>query len=183
MIDFKTYYNSEFRKDINRFFFTIPEISKFHEDRDNKMVYAIQYERLSPERNHLNFLNSERKEFFGVALFFTVLTDMVCYTYYKDYYNKFQRLTNYPKLIGNCLTWCHIHLHPILIFNAMNHGRNSTERHLKFTYKFSQAIKIMEEEVIHFFIQYLPEINGTEFWDKCKDEFPYRQTKNKINKI
>ena len=70
MSDFKTYYNSRFRDDINRFFSTIPDESRFHEDRDNKQIFSIQYERLTPSRKHLDFLDIELKEYFGIALFF-----------------------------------------------------------------------------------------------------------------
>ena len=175
MIDFKTYYNLQFRQDINKFFSTIPDESRFHEDKVQKVIFSIQHERLTPRNNHLDFLDMEKKELFGVALFFMVLTDMVCFTYYKDHYKKFQRLTRYPKLIGNCLSWCRYHLHPRNIFYAMNQGRNAAEKHLLFTIKFYDALETMEKEVIEFFNQHLTEINGAEFWDRCKAEFPYRQ--------
>ena len=175
MTDFKTYYNSRFREDINKFFSTIPDESRFHEDKDQKKVFSIQHERLTPKRNHLDFLDKESKELFGVALFFTVLTDMVCYSHYKDHYHKFQRLTLYPKLIGNCLSWCRYHLHPRDIFYAMNQGREATEPNLIFIDKFSDAISTMEKETMDFFSQYLSEINGSEFWNRCKNEFPYSQ--------
>ena len=178
MTNFETYYNSQFRQDINKFFSTIPDESRFHEDKENKQIFSIQYERLTPQKNHLDFLDKTSKELFGVALFFTVLTDMVCFTYYKDIYSKFQRLTRYPKFIGNCLSWCRYQLHPRDIFYAMNQGRVATEPHLLFIDKFTEATEVMEKETIDFFRQHLNEINGQEFWNKCKAEFPYRQTTN-----
>jgi hypothetical protein len=178
MTDFKTYYRSKFRQDINLFFSTIPDNSRFHEDKDKKQIFSIQHERLTPSNNHLDFLDKEGKEYFGVALFFTVLTDMVCYTYYNVYYERFQSLTRYPKLIGNCLSWCHYHLHPRDIFYAMNHERKPFEPELLFIYKFSDAIDTMKEETIKFFIEYLPEVNGDTFWEKCQKEFPYRPQKD-----
>jgi len=66
MTDFKTYYNSNFRDDLNRFFSTIPDESKFHEDNQNKQTFSIQYERLTPAFDHLNFLDKDRKEYFAV---------------------------------------------------------------------------------------------------------------------
>ncbi|HRA72438.1 MAG TPA: hypothetical protein PLB11_06400, partial [Flavobacterium sp.] len=158
---------------INKFFSTIPDESRFHEDKDNKQFFSIQYERLTPSKNHLDFLDKEGKEYFAVALFFTVLTDMVCYTHYKSYYNKFRDLTMYPKLIGNCLSWCRYHLHPREIFNAMNQGRNANEQYLLFIDKFWSAVEPMQEEVLCFFELYLNEINGKDFWKKCESEFPY----------
>jgi len=177
MTDFKTYYNSKFRDDINMFFSTIPDESRFHEDKDQKLIFSIQHERLTPQKNHLDFLDIDSKEFFGVGLFFTVLTDMVCYTHYKDNYDKFQSLTHYPKLIGNCLSWCHYHLHPRDIFYAMNQGRSATEPHLLFIDKFSEAIETMKKEIVDFFKEHLTEIDGETFWSKCKNEFPYKTDK------
>jgi hypothetical protein len=173
MIDFKTYYSSKFRQDINQFFSTIPDDSRFHEDKDKKQIFSIQYERLTTSKNHLDFLSKEEKEYFGVALFFTVLTDMVCYSYYKDNYEKFQSLTRYPKLIGNCLSWCHYHIHPREIFHAMNQERNPSEAQLLFIDKFSDAIDTMKKEIVKFFKEHLSEINGEIFWENCEREFPF----------
>ena len=144
-----------------------------YEDQQNKQLYSIQHERLTPNKNHLQFLDNENKEYFAVALFFTILTDTVCYTYYRTDYYKFQKLTRYPKLIGNCLSWCRYHLHPRDIFYAMNQGRNVNEKHLLFIDKFLEAIEPMQAETTSFIKQYLPEINETEFWNKCKAEFPF----------
>lgn len=80
MTDFSRYYNSKFLEDLNRFFSTIPDESKFHEDKQNKLIFSVQYERLTPAYNHLDFLEKETKEYFGIALFFAVMSDMVCYT-------------------------------------------------------------------------------------------------------
>jgi hypothetical protein len=175
MTDFKTYYNSKFRDDINRFFSSIPDASKFHEDTGNKQIFSIQYERLTPTFDHLNFLDKEGKELFAVALFLTVLTDMVCYSHFKPHYSKFRSLTRYPKFIGNCPGGCRYHYNPNDIFFAMTKGRSSTEQHLVFYDKFLEATETMKEETINFFNQYLTEVNGEIFWDKCQKEFPYRK--------
>ena len=174
MTDYRTYYNTTFRQDINQFFSTIPDESRFHQDKEKKQILSIQYERLTTSKNHLDFLNSDDREYFAVALFFTILSDMVCYTYYQGYYNKFQSLTKYPKLIGNCLSWCRYHLHPKEIFVAMNQGKTATEKHLVFRDKFLEAIEPMKDEMTDFFENYLTEINGEDFWNKCKNEFPYK---------
>jgi len=120
-------------------------------------------------------LDKDGKEYFAVALFLTVLTDMVCFTHFKTHYNKFRNLTRYPKFIGNCPGGCNYHYHPSDIFFAMNKGRSATEQHLVFYDKFLGAIETMKEETINFFKEYLPEVNGDDFWGKCQKEFPYRQ--------
>jgi hypothetical protein len=177
MTDFKTYYNSKFRDDINMFFSTIPDESRFHEDTQNKLTFSLQYERLTPAFDHLDFLDKEGKEYFGVALFFTVLTDMVCFSHFKPYYSIFKNMTRYPKFIGNCPGGCNFHYHPSDIFFAMNKGRSSTEPHLVFYDKFIEAIETMSNETISFFREHLTEIEGETFWLKCKKEFPYKTEK------
>ena len=177
MTDFKTYYNSKFRDDINMFFSTIPDESRFHEYTQNKLTFSIQYERLTPAFDHLDFLDKEGKEYFGVALFFTVLTDMVCFSHFKPYYSIFKNMTRYPKFIGNCPGGCNFHYHPSDIFFAMNKGRSSTEPHLVFYDKFIEAIETMSNETISFFREHLTEIEGETFWLKCKKEFPYKTEK------
>ncbi len=55
MTDFKRYYNSKFRDDINMFFSTIPDESRLHADTEYKLTFSIQYERLTPSFDHLKF--------------------------------------------------------------------------------------------------------------------------------
>ena len=175
MTDFKTYYNSKFRDDLNQFFSLIPDASKFHEDSEKKQIFSIQYERLTPTFDHLNFLGKDGKELFAVALFLTILTDMVCFSHFKPHYSKFRNLTSYPKFIGNCPGGCRYHFHPSDIFFAMNKGRSATEQHLVFYNMFMEATEAMKEETINFFNQHLKEVNGETFWENCQKEFPYRK--------
>lgn len=172
MSDFATYYRTKFSSDIIQFFTTIPDSSKFHFCLIEK-IFKIQYYRLNRDYEHLNFLSTTDKEFFGVALFFTVLTDMVCYSCFHQYYDQFRKLTQYPKFIGNCHSECHNHLEPKYIFEAMNYSREGCPPvRLEFAEKFKEAIPVMEEEVKDFFPKHLPEIDGQEFWDRYKREFP-----------
>lgn len=178
MTNFLSYYNQNFQKDLIRFFDSIPDNSKFHEDTQNKQVFAIQHERLKPDLGHLSFLSKDEKEYFAVALFFTILVDMVCYSHFKQYYQKFNTLTRYPKFIGNCPGACNYHFHPNDIFRAMNFSRSNpisinSEDYLQYREKFKEAIPVMEYETKDFFLKYMNEINAQFFWDKCKNEFPY----------
>ena len=173
MSDFKIYFNFKFQEDLNRFFSTIPDESKFHEDINNKETFSIQFERLTPAFNHLSFLDKKEKEMFAIALFLTVLTDMVCFTYYKTYYSEFRCLTRYPKFIGNCPSGCNYHFHPRDIFFAMNKRGLAKDQQLFFIDTFLEARDIMREETVNFFNHYLTEVSGEAFWDKCQKEFPY----------
>lgn len=178
MNNFSTYYNFRFREDLNIFFSTIPDQSKFHEDNRNKEIYSIQYDRLSSKYKHLNFLTSDEKAKFGVALFFTVLTDMLCYTNYRYSYNKFRQLTRYPKFIGMCPGGCSYHYPPSEIFRAMNKIQMIqhlplNQKRLQFRDTFNEGIPVMEIEIKNFFNENLSEIDGQTFWEQCKSEFPY----------
>jgi hypothetical protein len=179
MTNFAIYYRTKFRHDIDQFLSAIPDKSRFHEDNQNKHSFSIQYERLSKDFDHLDFLSKSDKENFGVALFFTVLIDMVCYTHYNQHYHEFNELTRYPKFIGNCPSGCNYHYHPSDIFSAMNFSRTkqidnlSTER-LEFYEKFNEAIPIIEKEMRDFLKGHLSDIDGQDFWERCKSEFPYR---------
>jgi hypothetical protein len=153
---------------------TIPDESRFHEDNQNKETFSIQYERLTPAFEHLNFLENDRKEYFGIALFLTVLTDMVCFSHFKSHYAKFKNVTQYPKFIGNCPSGCHFHLHPRDIFFAMSKGLSPNEPHLLFRSKFLDAITTLKEETFNFCSEHLIELSGEVFWAKCEEEFPYR---------
>jgi hypothetical protein len=179
--NFDRYYNTQFRGDIQKFFSTIPDESRFHEDKEHKQIFSIQYGRLTREYNHLNFLTTNQdKVNFAVALFFTVLVDEVCYTYYRANYDTFQKLTRYPKFIGNCLTMCRYHLPPSDIFIAMNKDKDgSSSDYLVFYDTFFEAIPVMERETKDFLQKYMSDVSGKEFWDKCEAEFPYRTVAGK----
>ena len=224
MTEFKTYFNTNFRRDLNKFFETIPDESRFHEriprnemvwydlrfgdeDKTNKLhdilvqsekpmlllnllpppetpetpvypfsgegknLFTIQYGRLTPERKHLDFLDKETKELFGVALFFIVLIDMVCYTHYNFIYPEFQKLTWYPKLIGNCETECLWHLHPKDILEAMDLKRHESLLYFTLDDKYSEAIEYMKQATINFFNLTWISVSGDEFWSYCKSSF------------
>jgi hypothetical protein len=177
MSDFSEYYTNRFRRDMNRFFSTIPEQSKFHRDREAKSIFSIQEERLKPSLGHQSFLDNSEIENFAVSLYFSVFVDMVCYSEFKPYYEHFRKLTLYPKLIGNCMHTCRFHLHPSEIFRNMNASeiirRNGDlVPKLQFHTKFLKAIPVMHEEMNIFFQTHLPEIDSNKFWLKCVDEFP-----------
>ena len=120
MSNFEKYYNGQFRNDLQRFFATIPDGSKFHDSPEAKTTFTIQLDRLTQNLDHLDFFADDNDRVkFGVSLFFTVLVDVVFFSHYKQDYLAFRRLTLYPKFIGNCPGGCHYHLHPGDIFFAM----------------------------------------------------------------
>ena len=181
MTDFATYYNHKFRQDILRFFSIIPDRSK-HTFGD-KTIFTIQYQALTKDFNYLDFLDIYEKAFFGTALYFTVLVDQVCYSHFQTHYNKFRSLTLYPKFVGNSPSTDQTNFNPSDIFAAFNYSRDELKKQstprIEFWEVFNSSVKHMEQETLDFFKKHLSEIDGKEFWDKCKNEFPYR-IKNEI---
>jgi hypothetical protein len=175
MIDFETYYHNKFRQDILRFFSTIPESSK-HTFGD-KSFFTIQYQTLTKDFNYLDFLDLKEKAYFGTALFFTVLVDQVCYTYYQQHYDKFRILTLYPKFVGNSPSTDQTNIYPGDIFAAFNYSRDDRKKYetprVEFWEVFTNAVTSMEKEIVDFFKEHLTLIDGVEFWNNCKKEFPY----------
>ena len=180
MNSFATYYNERFRSDLETFISSIPEESKHHHNRQDKETFTIQYERLSKDFIHLNFLTDhECKINFGISLFFTELVDEVCYSDFKEHYERFRQLTLYPNFIRNCLSVCHYYFHPKETFSALNYSRKepfdiSSLDQINSFQAFPEAIPVMEREAKEFFAKYLPEISGELFWQKCVEEFPFR---------
>lgn len=175
MIAFKDYYHNSFQRHLYTFFSTIPEESKFHEDPDDKRLFSIQKERLTLDFTHLDFLSTDQRVNFGVALFFTILVDEVCYTYFKGAYASFQKLTRYPKFIGNCRSGCRFHLHTRDVFSAMNYRKETSLSQPKLDFKptLREAVAVMEGEVRSFMKQYFPSVDADRFWRLCIEEVPY----------
>ncbi len=164
-MEFEKYYNTLFRTHFNQFVIQIPDASKYHDDSLRKEIITIQRERLTNKYDYLNFLSTQEYENFIIALFFTILVDMVCYKHHKTYYKQFQLLTKYPKFIGDCPGGCRFHLEPYELFDVINY---------KFDYKriIIEATPTMQIEISSFFRDYLPDIDGETFWIQCKQNFP-----------
>ncbi len=162
---FEKYYNTLFRTHFNQFVSQIPDESKYHDDSERKEIITIQRERLTNKYEYLNFLSEQEYEKFVTALFYTILVDMVCYKHHKTHYKQFQSLTKYPKFIGDCTSACSYHFEPYRLFDFINY---------KFDYKISlrEAAPTMQNNILGFLRDYLPEIDGELFWSQCKLNIP-----------
>jgi len=173
--NFETYYNGQFRKDIETFFASIPDRSKH--TFDDKKIFTVQYQSLTKDFNYLNFLDITQKANFGTALFFTVLVDQVCYTHFGQFYDKFYSKTLYPKFVGNSPSTDRTNFAPREIFRAFNYSRDDKKMferpNVEFWEAFNNAISVMENETKDFFKKHLSEVDGNEFWNKCVSEFPH----------
>lgn len=169
------YYNEQFRKDINAFVSGLPEESRHHSCFDDSVT--IQLYTLEPHYDYINTINQENRIKFAIALFFNVLVDQVCYTYFQSSHQQFQELTKYPKLRGNCCQACWHNMHPSLIFPYLfqRHSQNlvyALSEDIEFCIEMQEATTYMEKEVHDFFSKYLPGINNERFWEYCLNEIP-----------
>lgn len=172
-MNFAEYYHGQFRSDLNRFLMSIPTESRHH--AYDKTLFTIQIERLMGDKPHILEVPEESRADFAVGLFWTILVDEVCYTHFRSSYDRFQRLTRYPKLIGSCPSGCRYHLHPQQIFNVMRSGSR--------TVKLNQAsgnvdgvlresVEVMKAEMLEFCQQHLPVVRGMDLWNHCAVELP-----------
>ena len=175
MNSFDKYYNGQFRQDIQTFFSKVPDRSKH--TFDDKKIFTVQYQTLTKDFNYLDFLDINQKAYFGTALFFTVLVDQVCFTHFRQYYDKFHSLTLYPKFVGNSPSTDRTNFPPRDIFLAFNYSRDKDKMfntpNVEFWQAFNEAKPVIERETIEFFKNHLSEIDGQNVWDKCSTELPY----------
>jgi len=152
---------------------SIPTDSRNH--GYDKTVFTIQFERLTMNRPHLLEVREDSRAHFAVALFWTVLADQVCYTHFRSAYERFRRLTVYPKFIGDCPGGCRYHLHPSHIFTAVNQvnvkarTQGATEQVEAIL---RESVEVMRSEVVDFCEQHLPEVPSLDFWKRCVAELP-----------
>lgn len=191
MNNYIQYYKNDFQTDIFKFLQALPDKTKFHY---SKSEITIQYFTLTPNYDFLDTISTEKQPYFFIALFWTVLIDQVVYTHFKKYYSNFQRLTLYPKFIGNCTgtgfftSECGHHQHPKKILFAMNDYNDSGNRFdfdkepflknirypkrqiIAYEINFRQSIFEMEKEISEYFKKYQPEIDNKICWQLCLNE-------------
>ena len=172
-MSFAEYYRGQFRSDLHGFLMSIPQDSRNH-DYD-KTVFTIQFDRLTINRPHLLEVREASRGHFAVALFWTILADEVCYTHFRSAYDRFRRLTLYPKFIGDCPGGCGYHLHPSQIFTAINRGRSSASAQRateEIDRILRESVEVMKAEVVDFCDQHLQEVPSLDFWRRCVAELP-----------
>ena len=172
-MSFAKYYREQFRRDLQGFMMSIPSDSRNH-DYD-KNVFTIQFDRLTMSKPHILEVREESRAHFAVALFWTVLADQVCYTHFRSAYERFRRLTVYPKFIGDCPGGCRHNLHPSQIFTAMSRGRSdaSSQRATEESVQIlRESVEVMKAEIVDFCSQHLREVPSLDFWRRCVTELP-----------
>ena len=164
-MEFQAYYKIAFRSDLNTFLSTIPHTSLYHHNEETRTTVTIQLDRLTSNHHHLDFLNQATRLNFAHALYWTILVDMVMYTHFQASYDSFQKLTNYPKLIGNCTRGCYNHYHPRNIYDEMDFKMSDEE----INSLIHSTKPFMTEEITSFLRRYMPGIEITSFLNQIND--------------
>lgn len=170
---FAEYYREKFRGDLAQVVRSAPSPNHFAE---NSYDTDLQPRVLSRHNQAVRLWHEDRRALFGVALFFTVLVDQVCYTHVRGWYRQFQTLTRYPKFKGDCPGACHYHLHPLGIFSALGRPPGQLDWGVSQEYRsvLADAAPAMESEVLEFFRDHIPGVDGAAFWARCVAEIPRR---------
>lgn len=169
---FAEYYGDPFRRDINAVYAGLPPIHVHPEYLD---VGVLQPRALSRENTVIRAMDADRRPLFGVALYLTLLVDQTFYTYYRPWYAEFAGWTRYPKLRGDCPGGCQSHVHPEWVFTSLGQrpGEQDHNAFPQYISTLNAALPVMHEEIVSFFRQYLPVVDGEEVWRHCASELPF----------
>lgn len=75
----------------------------------------------------------------------------------------------YPKFIGNCLFWFHIHLNPYRVFRAV-YGMKSFERNSKIVQILIITVSFIQKELTDFLDKHPIWVNAAELCSKIENE-------------
>jgi len=143
----KGYYHNQFRADLTKF---MPDTS-------------VPYfgHSWSTDCRGLNKIPIESRPTFLICLYFTVLVDQAMYTHYREYYQHFAILTQYPK-------FCHglgqFQKNPReLLHVPVQKGMVDKSAMEK---EFPSGMELFVDEVLDFFKNHMSNIDPAEFFDK-----------------
>jgi len=171
-VRFAEYYGDPFRRDINAVNAGLPPIHVHPEYADEGV---LQPRVLSRENSVIRAMDADRRQLFGVALYLTLLVDQTFYTYYRRWYPEFAEWTRYPKLRGDCPGGCRSHAHPETVFESLGQPLGGQDRQAFLNYIISlyDALPVMRDEIVSFFKEYMPVVDGEDVWRRCRRELPF----------
>ncbi len=168
-MDYSEYYGDPFRGDLHAVLGALPSPHTTHTNGQNIFV---QPRTLSDENPIVRSWDQNRVDLFATALFYTVLIDQVCHHCFRNMHPRFERLTRYPKLIGDCPGACAWNLHPSTILNCIGATPGRLSGRTRKAKLVDGSREVMRNEVLDFFDKYLPEVDGDAFWAFASDEIP-----------
>jgi hypothetical protein len=168
-MDFSTYYRESFRTDLRNVIHGLPPIVENCVGPGD-----IQPRTLSRLNPAIRLMSAPRRALFSSALYLTVLVDQVMHSHFHSVYERFRSRTWYPKLKGDCPGACSYHIHPDAVFNAIN--KRPMEMRFGSSPRLSEvlasALPAFEAEVMEFFRDYMPDVDGANVWRRCLAESP-----------
>ncbi|MEZ4586108.1 MAG: hypothetical protein R2909_06885 [Gemmatimonadales bacterium] len=106
---------------------------------------------------------------FGTALFLTMVIDEAAER--TTWYERFRELTAYPRFYGECLHSCHDRLSSDQVLRWVEHdGATLPERDAvwsEYGPVLRAALPVMRDEVVDFFAEHMPDVDGAHFSDGC----------------
>jgi hypothetical protein len=163
---FEDYYTKKFEHDLRKFYATMPEGMRKHFSRSPES-YSISMNFLVEPDLALKVIPLEDRPSFAVCLYFTALVDQSMHYHFRQYYERFERMTNYPKLTGACPGACMYMAHPTIALKCTNLFNSDPSEYINSrneTIERSQAIlKPIVEEGIVYFLKDFPQFLRTYF--------------------
>lgn len=162
-MDFDGYYRNTFRYDLQAYINDIPYERRFHNADYHGIGYTtpvIQLGDVKLEANHIRLINEANRVDFALSLFHTVFVDQFFYTYYREDYQEFRKITLYPKLIGNCCSGCWHNANPKFCLHLLLTPWQTIEAKEMFSF----TLSVMKNEILDFIQKYFPHIDVRIFW-------------------
>jgi len=180
---FEDYYTKKFKHDLRKFYATMPEGMRKHLYR-SPGSYSISMNFLVDPEMALKVVPLDDRPNFAVCLYFTALVDQSMHYHFRQYYDRFERMTNYPKLTGACPGACMYMAHPTIALKCVNlfdcdpseyiNSRSETVERSQVILKpiVEEGIAYFLKDFPHFLRTYFPEITQPESFARrvlCQD--------------
>ncbi len=143
-MDIQSYYQSEFRLDVSRFFAgrTVPYFG--HNWRF--------------DCSDLDRISCDARPAFLVCLYFTVLADQAMHCHFRQHYCQFEALTRYPKF---CRGLGQFHLNPRGVLEyPVEQDRVNYDSLIAVL---DDGLALFVSEVVNFFRGYMPQVDASSF--------------------
>ena len=116
---FGIYFERQFPADLAAFVEAMPASQRKHFNKSPES-YSISMNYLVETALALHVIPLERRPLYAVALYFTSLMDQAMFVHRKDCYERYRRLTDYPKLTGACPGACMYIAEPSMALERTN---------------------------------------------------------------
>ncbi len=118
-LTFQDYFERQFPADLAAFLEAMPAGQRKHFMKSPES-YSISMNYLVEPRLALHVIPLERRPYYATALYFTSLMDQAMYQHRQESYERYRRLTDYPKLTGACPGACMYIAEPTMALTHTN---------------------------------------------------------------